>query len=134
MNDSKESDLEQTADAFLAQRVGEPHANGLAEKIILASRDLPQDLVKPVSSSVLSVRLRRSFGTKLFGAKSFVFSGAITCLMFLVVSGVWFFPQTGIVKSPPIAQNISIEGDVLSDEFSWDSLLIMQDELAFAEL
>ena len=134
MNDSIESDLNPEVDIFLAQRAIEPDASGLAKQIILASQNLPQDITKPVSRSVWYNRFRQVFAAKLFGTESLVFSGAMACLMLAVISGVWFMPQSGTVKTQSITQNISIEGDTLSEEFSWDSLLIMEDELAFAEL
>jgi hypothetical protein len=134
MSDLRESDLNQEADRVLAQRAIEPDASELAEKIILASQDLPQEIAKPVAGSVWRTQLRQTFAARLFSTQSLFFSSAIASLMVAVIAGFWFMPHSGIVKPQSITQNISVDIDTLSEEFSWESLLIMEDELAFAEL
>lgn len=134
MSDSRESDLNQKADSLLTQRAIEPDARGLAEKIILASQNLPQDSAQTASGFEWLTRFKTLFAVRLFSNQSLVFSSAIACLMVAVIAGVWFTPQTRIVNPQSVTQNIVVDGDSLSEEFSWDSLLIMQDELAFAGL
>ncbi|MFT4628910.1 MAG: hypothetical protein ACI9WC_000057 [Arenicella sp.] len=134
MSDSRESDFNQETGRFLAQRAIEPDASELAEKIILASQNLPQEIAKPIAGSVWRTQLRPFFTIRLFSTQSLFFSSAIACLMVAVMAGLWFMPHSGIVKPQSITQNISVDGDALSEEFSWESLLIMEDELAFAEL
>jgi hypothetical protein len=131
MSDSRESDLNQKADSLLTQRAIEPDARGLAEKIILASQNLPQDSAQTASRFEWLTRFKTLFADRLYSNQSLAFSSAIGCLMVAVIAGVWFTPQTGIVKPQSVTQSIVIDGDSLGEEFSWDSLLIIQDELAF---
>lgn len=134
MSDSKENDLNQRAYSLLTQRAIEPDARELAEKIIFASQNLPQDSAQTTSGFEWLTRVKKFFAARLFSNQSLVFSSAIACLMVAVIAGVWFTPQTGIVNPQSVTQNMVVDGDSLSEEFSWDSLLIMQDELAFAGL
>ena len=134
MSDSRESGLNQKVDIVLAQRAIEPDASELAEKIILASQGLPQDTAQAVFWPTWYTRFRQILAVRLFSTQTLVFTSAVACLMVAIIAGVWFTPQTGIVKPQSITQNIGIDSDILSEEFSWDSLLMMEDELAFAEL
>ncbi|MFT7528024.1 MAG: hypothetical protein ACI9LY_003184 [Arenicella sp.] len=134
MSDSRKSDLDQRADRLLTQRAIEPDARKLAEKIILASQNLPQGSAQTASRFEWLTHFKPLFAARLYSNQSLVFSSAIACLMVAVIAGVWFTPQPGIMKPQSATQNIVVIVDSLSEEFSWDSLLIMEDELAFAGL
>ncbi|MEM7357616.1 MAG: hypothetical protein AAF431_00755 [Pseudomonadota bacterium] len=133
-------------DELLEQR-GEVQADpDLAKRIIDATSALPQDARQSSSATFDFSRLQPSSGnslgsrlvqilTSLLSPKPIAAATVAVSLAVVLSSGFWSVeqPLPQITDNPPTSTQL-VDVELVTEEFSWEELLLLQDELAFAQL
>jgi hypothetical protein len=124
-------------DALLALRSAAPASEALSKRIIDLTRNQPQQVKLQNNRRYPLVALFDYFKTVSF--KPVIYGGVTISLVFAIMSGPWLIPQlktSGSLLGQPIhPQQVVDSGLVeLGEDFSWEALWILEDELAFSEL
>lgn len=137
---SSSTDKISAVDELLAQRSEVPESDALVQRIISLTEGKPQLTDQVVKSqSHVSVLLEQFRSLRI---KPLAFGGTTMVLVLALISVQWLAPSLAPVTTLsgsisdglPSQQIITTERDGLSDEFSWEAMWILEDELAFSQL
>ena len=132
---SKFTHSQRSVPPFSVDRHAAPDCEDLQLRIVAETQNLPQSISEHERSTVANfASALKKFLQKFFSVKPIALVGLAAVAAFslnsiLPMPTPGFVGSTGIVPSP---EQVTTESQM--DQLAWDDLLLLQDELAFAEL